>query len=180
MSGNVLNRKLHYWGAAIIAIPLLFVIGSGILLQLKKHWAWVQPVEYRGKVKAPQIELTDILNAMKNLSHPEVKVASWEDVTRLDVRPDRGVAKATLSNDWEVQIDTTDGRVMSVAYRRSDWIEAIHDGSIFSDTYKLWVVLPSGVVLLFLWGSGMWMWIYPLINKRRVRARKAAAALVRP
>jgi uncharacterized iron-regulated membrane protein len=179
MSGNVLNRKLHYWGAAIIAIPLLFVIGSGILLQLKKNWAWVQPVEYRGKVKTPQIELTDILNAMKNLSHPEVKVASWADVKRLDVRPDRGVAKATLPNDWEVQVDTTDGRVMSVAYRRSDWIEAIHDGSIFSDTYKIWVVLPSGIVLLFLWGSGMWMWIYPLIHKGRVRRRKAAAALTR-
>ncbi len=176
MHGNVLNRKLHYWGAAIIAIPLIIVISSGVVLQLKKHWAWVQPVEHRGRVKAPQIELSAILNAMKTYVHPEVKVAGWEDVKRLDVRPDRGVAKATLQNDWEVQIDTTDGRVMQVAYRRSDWIEAIHDGSIFGDPYKLWIVFPSALVLLFLWGSGMWMWIYPLLNRRKVRRRRAAAA----
>lgn len=175
MHGNVLNRKLHYWGSALIAIPLLLVIGSGIVLQLKKHWSWVQPVEYRGREKAPHIELTDILNALKTTSHPDVSVRGWEDVKRLDVRPDRGVAKATLMNDWEVQIDTTDGRVMQVAYRRSDWLEAIHDGSIINDTYKMWVVFPSAIVLLFLWGSGLWMWLWPFLNRRKVRARKAAA-----
>jgi len=175
MSGNVLNRRLHYWGSALIAIPLLVVTGSGIVLQLKKHWSWVQPVEHRGREKAPHIELTDILTALKTYQHPEVKVAGWEDVRRLDVRPDRGVAKATLMNDWEVQIDTTDGRVMQVAYRRSDWLEALHDGSIVNETYKMWIVLPSAIVLLFLWGSGMWMWLWPFLNRRRVKARKAAA-----
>jgi hypothetical protein len=175
MHGNVLNRKLHYWGSALIAIPLLVVIGSGVFLQLKKHWAWVQPVEHRGREAAPRIELTDILNALRQTDHPEVRVTSWADVKRLDVRPDRGVAKATLQNDWEVQVDTTDGLVMQVAYRRSDWLEALHDGSIVSDTYKMWVVLPTSLVLLFLWGSGIWMWVFPLINKRRVRQRRAVA-----
>jgi hypothetical protein len=173
MSGNVLNRKLHYWGSAIIAIPLLVVIGSGIVLQLKKNWSWVQPVEFRGREKAPVIELSDILTAIKNHPHPEVKVSTWADVKRLDVRPDRGVAKATLQNDWEVQVDTTDGRVMQVAYRRSDWLEALHDGSLVNDTYKMWIVFPSSLVLLFLWGSGIWMWVWPFINRRRVRAKKA-------
>lgn len=175
MSLNVLNRKLHYWGAALIAIPLLLVIGSGILLQLKKDWSWVQPVEHRGREKAPRIELSDVLKAIREHQHPQVQVAGWDDIKRLDVRPDRGVAKATLYNDWEVQVDTTDGRVMSVAYRRSDWLEALHDGSIVSDTYKMWIVFPSAIVLLFLWGSGIWMWVWPIVNKRRVRRRKTGA-----
>ncbi|MDA1306574.1 MAG: PepSY-associated TM helix domain-containing protein [Acidobacteria bacterium] len=174
MSGNVLNRKLHYWGSALIAIPLLVVIASGIILQWKKDWSWVQPVEQRGREAAPHIELTDILNALKTHEHPEVHVSGWQDVRRLDVRPDRGVAKATLLNDYEVQIDTTDGRVMQVAYRRSDWLEALHDGSIVNDTYKMWIVFPSSVILLFLWGSGIWMWVWPFLNRRKVRARKAA------
>ncbi len=173
MSLNVLNRKLHYWGSAIIAIPLLLVIATGVILQLKKDWSWVQPVEQRGREKAPVIELSDILTAISNHAHPEVQVNGWEDIKRLDVRPDRGVAKATLHNDWEVQVDTTDGRIMQVAYRRSDWLEALHDGSFISDGYKLWIVFPSSLVLLFLWGSGVWMWVWPIINKRRVRARKA-------
>jgi hypothetical protein len=155
-------------------MPLLVVIGSGIVLQLKKDWPWVQPVEHRGQVAAPQIELSDILTSLKGVSHPEVSVGGWQDVKRLDVRPDRGVAKATLFNDWEVQIDTTDGRVMQVAYRRSDWIEALHDGSFVHDAYKMWIVFPSALVLLFLWGSGMWMWLWPFLSRRRVRRRKAA------
>src|SRR5687768_11971714 len=123
MSKNGLNRKLHYWGAATIALPLLLLIGSGLLLQMKKHWAWVQPVEHRGSTKAPVIELSDILRASKGHRHPNVAVESWEDIKGLDVRPDRGVAKATLQNDCEAQGDPGTGRIMQVAYRRSDWVE---------------------------------------------------------
>lgn len=179
MSGNVLNRKLHYWGAAIVAVPILAVIVTGLLLQVKKHWSWVQPVEHRGTVLAPVIELSGILKAVREAQHPHVAVDGWDDITRLDVRPDRGVAKVTLQNGYEVQVDLGTGRVLQVAYRRSDWIETIHDGSIYGEWVKLGIVLPSGLVLLFLWGSGMWMWIYPLINRRKVRARKAAAAMLR-
>lgn len=180
MSGNVLNRKLHYWGAAIVAIPILAVIISGLLLQMKKHWSWVQPEEHRGAVTAPVIELSGILKSIHDYQDPNVHVRSWNDIKRLDVRPDRGVAKATLHNGYEVQVDLGTGQVLQVAYRRSDWIETVHDGSIFGDWVKLGIVLPSGLVLLFLWGSGIWMWIYPLLNRRRVRARKAAAAMIRP
>jgi uncharacterized iron-regulated membrane protein len=176
MSGNVLNRKLHYWGSAIVAIPILAIIVTGLLLQMKKHWTWVQPVEHRGSVKAPAIELSDILKAIREHKDPSVSVAGWDDIKRLDVRPDRGVAKATLHNDYEVQVDLGTGRVMQVAYRRSDLIETIHDGSILGDWVKLGIVLPSALVLLFLWGSGIWMWVYPFLNRRKVRLRKAAAA----
>ena len=179
MSGNVLNRKLHYWGAAIIALPLLLLISSGLLLQMKKHWAWVQPVEHRGSTEAPVIELSDILRAIKEHQHPAVAVQGWQDIKRLDVRPDRGVAKATLQNDYEVQVDTGTGRVMQVAYRRSDWIETLHDGTFIGDWFKLGIVLPSALVLLFLWGSGIWMWLYPFIGRRRVRRRRAALATIR-
>ncbi len=177
MSGNVLNRKLHYWGAAVIAVPILAMIITGVLLQMKKHWTWVQPAEHRGSTTTPAIELSDILTAIQQHDHPNVLVRSWADIKRLDVQPDRGVAKATLQTDWEVQVDLGTGRVLQVAYRRSDWIETIHDGSIFGDVVKLGVILPSGLILLFLWGSGMWMWIYPLLNRRRVRRRKAASVL---
>lgn len=179
MSRNVLNRKLHYWGAGVIAVPIVALIVTGLLLQMKKHWEWVQPVELRGSTQVPAIELSDILRAIKEHQHPNVAVRGWEDVKRLDVRPDRGVAKATLQNDYEVQVDLGTGKVMQVAYRRSDWIESIHDGSILGDWVKLGVVLPSGVVLLFLWCSGVWMWIYPFIGRRRVRQHRAAVAGLR-
>ena len=37
MRFNVLNRKVHYWAAAFIALPILVIIGSGLLLQVKKQ-----------------------------------------------------------------------------------------------------------------------------------------------
>ena len=60
MSVNVLNRKLHYWASAAAAVPLLIMIGSGLLLQSKKHWSWVQPVEQRGTGAVPAIDLESI------------------------------------------------------------------------------------------------------------------------
>lgn len=177
MHFNVLNRKIHYWAAAIVALPVVVIIATGTLLQLKKHWTWVQPAEQRGSVIAPVVELSTILAALQR--EPSLGVRSWNDVKRLDVRPDRGVVKAWLKSDWEAQVDLGSGEILQIAYRRSDWIESIHDGSIFGDVVKLGLFFPTAVGLLLLWAGGMWMWVYPLLAKKRVRrardlARKAA------
>jgi hypothetical protein len=39
MRFNVLNRKVHYWATAFVALPVLVIICSGLILQMKKHWA---------------------------------------------------------------------------------------------------------------------------------------------
>ena len=174
MKGIVLNRKVHYWAAAIIAIPALVLLASGLLLQSKKHWSWVQPTEHRGTGKVPVIDLNQVLQSVRN--DPELGVTTWDDVNRIDVRPGRGVAKVWLHSGYEVQVDLGTGRIMHTAYRRSDLIEAIHDGSFFGgDWVKLGVFLPTGMTLLLLWGTGIWMWWVTFANKRRVRARKQQA-----
>ena len=173
MSFNVLNRKIHYWAAFGAALPMIVMIGSGLLLQSKKHWAWVQPAEHRGTGTAPAIDLEGILAALRTV--PEMNVTSWDDVNRLDVRPGRGVVKAWLMNGYEIQVDLGTGRVMQTAYRRSDLIETIHDGSFFGgDWTKLGLFLPSGIVVLLLWLSGMWMWWVPFSAKRAKKVKRAA------
>lgn len=171
MHFNVLNRKVHYWASAIVAIPLFIIICTGIVLQLKKHWSWVQPPEQRGSVTQPVIELSHILETLK--SEPSLGVTSWDDVNRLDVRPDKGVVKAWLKSDWEAQIDLGTGEILQIWMRRSDWIESIHDGSIFGDVVKLGLFFPTAITLLVLWLGGMWMWLFPLLHKRKVRRRRA-------
>ena len=170
MHFNVLNRKVHYWASAIVAIPLFIIICTGVVLQLKKHWSWVQPPEQRGSVKAPVIELSQVLEILK--AEPSLNVSSWDDVNRLDVRPDKGVVKAWLRSDLEAQIDLGTGEILQIWVRRSDWIESIHDGSIFGDVVKLGVFFPTALTLLLLWLGGMWMWLFPLVHKRRVRRRR--------
>ena len=174
MSFRVLNRKVHYWIAFGAALPMLVMIGSGLLLQGKKQFAWVQPPEQRGTGTAPAIDLDGVLAALRSV--PDMRVETWADVNRLDVRPGRGVVKAWLMNGYEVQIDLGTGRVLQTAYRRSDLIETIHDGSFFAgDWTKLGLFLPAGIVILFLWITGMWMWWVPFAAKRRVGKAKAAA-----
>jgi uncharacterized iron-regulated membrane protein len=166
MKFNVLNRKVHYWASVIVAIPLLIIICSGLLLQAKKQSAWVQPPEKRGTGKAPLISFDEVLERVKQV--PEMHVASWDDVNRMDVRPGRGVVKVWLHNGYEVQVDLGTGQVLQVAYRRSDLIESIHDGSFFAgDWTKLGIFLPTGIVLLFLWGSGLFLFWLPIAARRR-------------
>lgn len=168
---NKWSRKLHRWGAILIALPLLVVICTGLLLQLKKEWGWIQPAERRGVGTTPSITFDQILTALRGV--PEAEVESWEDVDRLDVRPGKGMLKVRCNNDWEVQIDTATGEVLQVAYRRSDLIESIHDGSFFHANAKLWVFLPSGLVLLALWFTGVYLWVLPIWAKRSGRKRRA-------
>lgn len=176
MSLQSMNRKVHYWASFIVAVPVLVIVCSGLLLQMKKQWAWVQPVEHRGSGTTPVIDLEGILTSVRTSS--ELAVEGWHDVNRVDVRPGRGVGKVSLNNGWEVQVDLGTGRVMQTAYRRSDVIEAIHDGSFFGGNWlKLGVFLPAGLVLLLLWGTGMWLWWVPLVTKRRRAARAALAKL---
>ena len=177
MKFNVLNRKTHYWIAGVLALPLIVIAGTGSVLQLKKHSAWVQPPEKRGSTKEPTVELSGILEALKK--HQALGVEHWGHVKRIDVRPDRGVAKAWLHTDYEAQVDLGTAEILQVAYRRSDWIESIHDGSIFGDGIKLYVFFPTAIALVLLWIGGVWMFAVPFLNRRRVRRAKALA-LSRP
>ena len=165
MKFNVLNRKVHYWLSIGVAVPILVVIVSGIFLQTKKHFAWIQPAELRGAGTTPQLSLPQILEISKSVAEAEIK--SWDDINRLDVRPSRGMLKVRAQNHWEIQIDTQTGAVLQSAYRRSDIIESIHDGSFFSDIVKSWIFLPSAIVLLVLWLTGIYLFILPYLVRRR-------------
>ena len=170
MNLNLLNRKIHYWISFAFALPLLVIVLSGVTLQMKKHWAWVQPTEQRGSTGTPAIGLDRLLAAAIE-SVPGTR--GWDDVHRIDVRPSRGLAKVTLRNQWEVQVDLGTGAVLQAAYRRSDWIESLHDGSFFGgDWTRLGVFLPTALALLWLLVSGLWMWWVPFGAARRREARR--------
>ena len=177
MSAARWNRKLHRWGAILIALPLLVVVGSGILLQLKKQSDWIQPSTRRGSGAVPTLSFDRILAAAAAV--PEAGVTTWDDVDRLDVRPSKGVVKVRAKSGWEVQVDTTTGEVLQVAVRRSDLIESIHDGSFFHEKAKLWIFLPAALILAGLWGTGIYLFVLPHLKRRTGRARKARLAETR-
>lgn len=147
------------------------MVASGILLQLKKQLTWVQPAEQKPPVKALTIGPEQMLQALQQ--DLELKIQSWDQVERIDIRPKKGLAKLTLETGLEVQIDTSNGKILQKAVRRSDLIEALHDGSFFAGDYtKLGLFLPAAVALFLMLLTGVWLWWLP-IKVRRAKRKKA-------
>ena len=168
MKLSKLSRLLHRWGSIIALPPIMIIIFSGIALQLKKESAYIQPPTQSGAGTEPTIGFERILEVARTV--PEAEIESWEDVDRLDVRPGKGVVKVRCKNRYEVQIDTETAEILHVAFRRSDLIESIHDGSYFNEHFKLWVFLPAGIVLAALVITGVHLFLLPyLVRRKRVR-----------
>ncbi|MDB2576227.1 PepSY domain-containing protein [Planctomycetota bacterium] len=163
-----LNRRLHRVGALVSALPVLVVVVSGLFLQLKKDWSFVQPPTVNGSTAGLEVDWDTILAGAASVEEAGIK--TWDDVDRLDVRPGKGMLKVRGKNRWEVQLDAASGEVLQASYRRSDLIESIHDGSFFAESVKLWVFLPAAIILLGLWISGVYLWLLPHLVRRRRRA----------
>lgn len=174
MKFPILNRKIHYWLSLFIALPAAVIFCSGILLQLKKQIHWVQPTEHRGEEGVPALTFDEILRICRTV--PEARIRGWDDVNRIDVRVGRGILKVSAKSSWEIQIDSSSGQVLQAAYRRSDMIEAIHDGSWFHDIAKYGLFLPAGICLLLLWATGLYLFVLPYtVRWRRSRGSRAAS-----
>ena len=140
------------------------MVSSGILLQLKKQSNWIQPNVETVSSSKP-IMLQSYLDAVSTIE--EANISSWDDIDRIDIRPSKGIAKIKSKNNWEIQIDIETSEVYAVNYRRSDIIESIHDGSFFSEVVKYGWFLPSGILLLMLSLTGIYMFFIPILAKRK-------------
>lgn len=158
------TRKIHRWGAFLVSLPFLIVIVTGLLLQVKKEVEWIQPSTEEVAIDRLSLSFDEILQISKDVE--EAEISDWSDIMRLDVRPDKGVVKVRSENQWEIQIDLERGTVLKTAFRRSDIIEQLHDGSWFHDAAKLWIFLPAGIIVLILWLSGMYLFFVPILAKR--------------
>ena len=149
------------------------MIGAGLFLMLKKEVSWIQPETQRGSQSGvPLLSVEELFAAAKTVEVAEL--ATWEELERVDFKPGKGVVKFVGTNDWEVQVDTHTGSILQVSYRRSDFIESLHDGSFFGDGVKLYLFLPAGVVLFVLWLTGLYLFFLPHIKKsQKNRAKKA-------
>ncbi len=177
MTLNKLIRDIHHWGSPILMLPLGVMIIAGLFLMLKKDVDWIQPPTQRSEIAAagaPDTSLAALYDAAAAI--PELEVTAWDQFDRIDVRSDRGVVKFIAPNRWEAQIDLVTLEVLSLEYRRSDLIEQIHDGSFFADWVKTYIFLPAGVILLFLWLTGIWMFFEPYVKRAQRRKRRAERA----
>ena len=140
------------------------MVSSGIMLQLKKQSNWIQPnVEVTSSSKP--IMLQSYLDAVSTVK--EANISSWDDIERIDIRPDKGIAKIKSKNNWEIQIAIETTEIYAKNYRRPDIIASNHDGSFFSEVVKYGWFLPSGILLLILSLTGIYMFFIPILRRRK-------------
>ena len=157
-------RKYHRWFGISLAVFLLISAATGILLSLKKEFDVLQPPTGKGLSKdldtwKPLSELAQIASDAFLSAHPE---EVDNKIDRMDVRPSKGVVKVLFEKGWwEVQVDGTSGEVLSICKRHSDWIEALHDGSIVAEWFKLLSMNYIGWGLLIMIFTGLWLWYGP-------------------
>ena len=107
-------------------------------------------------------ENREVYQILDDESVPLVRPLNYPEGT-----PGRGIVKVQACNRTEVQVDLQTAEVLQVAYRRSDLIESLHDGSFFHDRVKLWIFLPVALLLLGLWVTGVYLFVLPYLARRR-------------
>lgn len=140
------------------------------MLSWKKKVNWLQPTE-QFKQKIADSDWLSI-QELKKIGDEVLSnhIQTPFSLDRMDVRNTKGYVKMRYKpDDWEVQINGKTGEVISVSQRNADWIEQLHDGSIISDSYKLISLNVLGLGLIFLALSGIWLWIGPIVVKKRFK-----------
>ncbi|MEM6317564.1 MAG: PepSY domain-containing protein [Bacteroidota bacterium] len=166
-------RKFHRFSGLLLSIFLLISAVTGILLALKKDIDIIQPPTQKGISKdlTTWKSLDELAALATTAFHQQYPEQANNSINRMDVRPSKGIVKVLFKEgNWEVQIDGTSGEVKSIAKRYSDWIESLHDGSIVNDVFKLVSMNALGLGLIFLMGTGVWLWYGPrLVRKLKMR-----------
>jgi uncharacterized iron-regulated membrane protein len=167
--------ETHKWLGVGASVFVLLVSVTGFLLLVKKDYAWIQPPTQLGTERPLEGLLTmeQLWRVVEEQGHPDF--ATPDDIDRVDVRLGKFVYKVRSEHNYtEMQVDAGSGEVLSIETRRSDWIEQLHDGSLFGDTMHGWIMPILAVSLIYLVFSGLWLWLAPILrrrSRRRARAR---------
>jgi len=167
-------RVFHRYAGVTLAFVLLISATTGLLLGWKKDVDLLQPPTQKGATTSLQAwrPLAELALSGQQALQRARELPAPPPIDRLDVRPDKGIVKVLFADGWwEAQVDGATGEVLSVARRHSDWIEAVHDGSIIGDTFKLLSMNVLGVGLTLLAVTGLWLWYGPKRLRKAKRSR---------
>ncbi len=159
---------MHKWTGIALAAVLALTSVTGFMLLIKKKVAWIQPPTVAGAPGEPAdfISVGRLFDILVAQGHPDFRTAN--DVDRIDMRPDKRVFRVHSQHNYsEIQVCAVTGGILNVATRRSDFLENLHDGSFFGEWIHAWFMPLVAVALMFMVLSGLWLWIEPMLRKRR-------------
>lgn len=167
------TRQSHRWIGIIAAIFLVVISATGFLLALKSHADWMRPPEAKAATKeGPIVTVEAAMQAAFGLNLADMRDPS--DIDRVDYRPKSNIFKVISKRGYhEVQVDGSNGKVLTHSFRNDQLVEDIHDFSFFSSWSRDWV-LPGVAILLFgLAASGIGLFFTPVVRRWKFRRKKS-------
>jgi len=174
-----LFRKVHRTTGIILFVFFIFVSVTGILLGWKKHSGEIIiPKTYEGTSNDLKDwrTISELHTSANGILHDSIDSELSIIIDRIDIRKKKGSVKFIYEDHfWEIQLDGTTGKLLSIGKRHSDLIENIHDGSILDNYFgtnkgqiKLIYTSIMGLALLLFSISGFWIWYGPKRMKKSV------------
>ena len=165
-------RKTHKWVGILLSVVFLNSALTGILLLEKKNYAWIQPPTLTGSERKAEdfVSTRNLVEIV--LSQDSTNFRSLEDIDRIDFRPDQRVFKVHSKHNYaEIQVDAVTGEILSSAWRPSDLLEDMHDGSYYADWLHATLMPVAGGGLVLLSVSGIYLWLAAWLRKRRQKRK---------
>ena len=162
-----IHRTVHRWFGIIFAIALLNFSVTGLLLLEKKNFDWIQPATQTASDGTVDQFITNqhLFKIVFDEKHPDFK--NMEDIDRIDFRPGKRIFKVRSENNYcEIQVDAVNGKILSIAKRNSDMIEAWHDGSMFGEFVHQFIMPIVAIITVILTITGLYLWLAPAIKRR--------------
>ena len=165
-------RSIHRKLAIFLFIFFFFISISGLLLGWKKHsGGLISPKQHEGVSTNLEewLPIHELNLIATQILYDSVSPDLSTELDRIDIRKELGLVKFVYKNHyWGIQLDGASGKLLNLEKRRSDFIENIHDGTIFDKlfgTHKTFIKLIysslMGLALLILTISGLWLWLGP-------------------
>ena len=147
-------RKPHRVVALATTLPLLFIALSGVVLQLRNQFEWIQPSTINGKLvhAAPFITVEKAISGIRT-----------EDVDQIIFRPSKGNLAIRLKDGMEIQMHPQTGEILKKSIRRTNLLIEIHQGSWLGPWGQYLIYFVTGIGLCFLIISGLL--IYPFSKR---------------
>ena len=150
-------RRWHGYIGLLAALPLIVMTLTGLMLQLRNQFEWIQP-------KTEKFLLTDgeALLSMEEV----VKKFEGEKVEQVIYRPGKANYSVRLEGGMEVQLHPQTGEIKKSLPRRSGFLIDLHQGSWLGPLGQYLLHFAAGVGLFFLIISGII--IYPFKKWRKI------------
>lgn len=140
-------RKQHRYVAVTIMLPLIVMVLTGLMLQMRNQFEWIQPSTVKSTAENGPM-----------LNPEQVMKLAGEGVEQIIYRPGKNNISVRLKSGVETQYHSQTGELLKSAPRRSGFLIELHQGSWMGPWGQYFIHLSSGLGLLFLIISGAMIW----------------------